>query len=140
MFYIAKFDTYKNGYNMTLGGDGHRGFKQSTETIKKRGEKLSKIFLGRPLSSDHVEALRKCQMGNTNKRGTKLTDQQKKNISDNQRYRMKAVICIETGQEFESINAAAKSLGLYKTGIQKCLNGRGQTTTGGYSFKFKVIK
>ena len=30
--YIQKFDTFKNGYNSTLGGDGLVGFKHSVET------------------------------------------------------------------------------------------------------------
>ena len=140
IFFISELDTYRNGYNMTLGGDGHRGFKQSEETKLKRANKIRGKLLGKKLSPEHVEALRKCQMGNTNNLGTKLSDEQKKNISDNQKHRMKAVICIETGQEFESICLTAKVMGLDKTNIQKCLNKRINKTCGGYSFKFKEIK
>lgn len=38
-FYIALYDSYKNGYNMTPGGDcGRLGFKHSEETILKLRE------------------------------------------------------------------------------------------------------
>lgn len=40
--YIKKYNTYKHGYNCTLGGDGLCGFKVS-ETTKK---KISKTLLG----------------------------------------------------------------------------------------------
>ena len=34
-YYIAKYDSYKNGYNSTTGGDGARGQKISEETKEK---------------------------------------------------------------------------------------------------------
>lgn len=36
VFYINKYDTYKNGYNSTVGGEGVRGFSPSDETRKKQ--------------------------------------------------------------------------------------------------------
>jgi group I intron endonuclease len=140
MFYIAKFDTYKNGYNMTLGGDGHLGFKQSIETIEKRALGNSRALKGKKLSPEHVEAIRKVRFGNTNKRGTKLSDEQKKRISEVQRHKMKPVVCLETKQEFESINAAAKAMNLHKSGVMRCVNKKGQTTTGGFTFVYKGVQ
>ncbi len=35
--YIAKFDTYRTGYNMTLGGEGSFGYVPTEETRKKLG-------------------------------------------------------------------------------------------------------
>lgn len=41
---IKKYNSYKNGYNQTLGGEGTIGFKHSNKTKKK----LSKYRKGRP--------------------------------------------------------------------------------------------
>jgi group I intron endonuclease len=37
-FFIAKYDSYDNGYNSTTGGEGVRGFIPSEETRKKMSE------------------------------------------------------------------------------------------------------
>ena len=55
MFYIEKFDTFHNGYNMTIGGDGYRGvgrkinqydlegnFIKQYESINEVGRSVSK--------------------------------------------------------------------------------------------------
>lgn len=47
--YITKFDTYKNGYNETLGGDGSSGYQISE--IHKQA--ISKAHKGIPLSEEH---------------------------------------------------------------------------------------
>lgn len=36
VYYIDCYDTYKNGYNSTIGGEGVRGFSPSKETKKKQ--------------------------------------------------------------------------------------------------------
>lgn len=41
-YWISKYNSYKTGYNMTLGGDGAFGFKQS----KEHKEKISKALIG----------------------------------------------------------------------------------------------
>jgi len=49
IYYINKFNTYNNGYNITLGGDGCCGYEISEE--HKRA--VSKAHKGIPLSDDH---------------------------------------------------------------------------------------
>lgn len=39
VFYINKFNTLKNGYNLTLGGEGTRGFKFSKEQVEQMKER-----------------------------------------------------------------------------------------------------
>lgn len=39
-FYINLFDSYNNGYNSTLGGDGNQGIIMSEESNKKRSNAL----------------------------------------------------------------------------------------------------
>lgn len=36
IFYISRYDTYQNGYNSTIGGEGARGFSPSNETKQKQ--------------------------------------------------------------------------------------------------------
>lgn len=52
-YYIEKFDTYKNGYNATLGGEGNSGWEVSEETRKKRSQSLK----GRKVSDKERERL-----------------------------------------------------------------------------------
>lgn len=54
-FYIKKYNTYKNGLNSTLGGEGASGWKHTEETRKKLGN----INRGRKLTEEHKEKLRK---------------------------------------------------------------------------------
>ena len=49
--------------------------------------------------------------------------------------RKKSVMCIETGEIFESVRIAAKYTGVHHTNISKVLKGK-QTTAGGYHWKF----
>ena len=43
-YYIGKFDTYNNGYNMTMGGEGVRGIVYTDEIKEKISLSLKKYF------------------------------------------------------------------------------------------------
>jgi group I intron endonuclease len=66
-FYIEKFDSFINGYNMTTGGENN--FELSEESKAK----ISKFHKGRKKSPQQVENMKKI----------KLTEDQKKKISEN---------------------------------------------------------
>lgn len=53
-YYIEKFDTYKNGLNSTLGGEGTSGWKHTKETKEKIKEKRRKQVL----TEEHKQKLR----------------------------------------------------------------------------------
>src|SRR5271157_1131964 len=57
MKWIERFDTFRNGYNLTSGGEN--GYIVSDETK----EKISKVFLGKPKSEEHKEKLRQANLG-----------------------------------------------------------------------------
>lgn len=62
IYYIEKYDSYNNGYNMTLGGSGSKGCFQTEESKKKISDKTK----GRKGSMT----------------GKHLTEEQRKKISD----------------------------------------------------------
>lgn len=41
--YIAKYDTYNNGYNMTIGGDGQSGYGKSVKQYSLTGELIQEF-------------------------------------------------------------------------------------------------
>ena len=53
MYYIELYDTYRNGYNATVGGDGTSGYKQSPETT----EKIRQANIGRTVSDETRERI-----------------------------------------------------------------------------------
>jgi group I intron endonuclease len=68
--YIKQYDSFKNGYNMTLGGEGSVGRKHTKEAMLKISNsrkgilvseetkvKLSKMRKGKKKSKDHVKAV-----------------------------------------------------------------------------------
>jgi hypothetical protein len=63
------------------------------------------------------------------------SEQKRKNIIAAKKDK-KAIICIETGVEYESIQECARQLGLHATSICKVLKGKIKTT-GGFHFKYK---
>lgn len=50
--YISQYDTYKNGYNMTIGGEGTKGHKMSEEHKRNIGEKNRINMLGKKHSEE----------------------------------------------------------------------------------------
>ncbi len=78
IFYIDKFDSYRNGYNMTTGGYGRSDyyFSESAKqkmSIAKQGIKLSEChknnirqsLRGKAKSEEHKQSLRKSNIGKT---------------------------------------------------------------------------
>lgn len=57
--YIRKYDTYKKGYNATLGGEGNSGWITPEETLKKRSRSLK----GKPFSEEHKAKCRIARLG-----------------------------------------------------------------------------
>lgn len=79
IYWINELDSYKNGYNITSGGEGILGFKFSDEQIKKRtfyGEKNP--FFGKKHSE---ETKKKISLKNSGKNapryGIKMSDKEK---------------------------------------------------------------
>jgi len=68
---ISWYNSYMNGYNSTIGGEGSGGYKCSEETKKK----LSLASKGRKISEEHKKKLSQSM------RGRKLSNGHKKKLS-----------------------------------------------------------
>jgi len=112
-FYIKKYqsDKAKYGYNIDTGGNGTGRMSQSTKN------KLSKS-----------------KKGNQSMKGIKLSEEWKKHLSEAQPHKKK-IICVDTGETFESFADAARKTGLNRTKIVSCCTGK-RNMTGGLHFRY----
>lgn len=142
IYWIAFYNCKKpNGYNMTDGGDGGAGHVVSEEAKNK----ISKFHKGRKKSE------KTCKKISESKTGHSLSKKHRNKIGESGRGRIassktraqmsascknkRAVICLETGQIFESIAAAAKWVGISRNSIADAIYGRTKSA-GGYHWKF----
>ena len=140
MYYINMYNSCKNGYNCTLGGDGITGFKHTDETReiirqtstgRKHTEEtralMSMVQTGRYVSEAHKQALRDAW---TPERKKKFIES--RSGANNPNYgrcgkdsiRGCAVIC-NTGEVFPTLVKAAEWCGLTSIGnLSSCINGK----------------
>lgn len=80
IFYIEKYDTYNNGYNLTKGGDGGGDWiYKKTKEEKLRISEIKRIAnIGRIFTEETLIKMSKA------KKGKPLTEEHKKNISKSQ--------------------------------------------------------
>jgi group I intron endonuclease len=138
---IKKHDTYNSGYNCTIGGEGHAGFKQSEETIKKRVKKIKKALTGRKLSDAHKKALSESHKGlPSNRKGKKCSEETKQKISKYQDTNKKPIVCLDTGEIFEHSRQAAKAVRADRGNLMKHLKGvKSYKTIKGYKFQYLEV-
>jgi group I intron endonuclease len=91
--YIEKYDSYNNGYNMTVGGEGVRGLSQSQTSINKMKKGLKEYykthenhFKGKKHSSKTKKILSEIAKKRTGEKapmyGKHLSEKQKQILSD----------------------------------------------------------
>ena len=148
---IAEYQTTDNelGYNIEAGGNSTEKF---TDEIK---QKISKALVGHECSE---ETRRKISEANKGKipyiKGKKLTPEQieKNRLShlgktpwnkgrrwtDEERAKCngKAVICLDTQEEYRTAHEAGRAMNLRFGSICQCCNGK-RKSTGGYHFAWK---
>lgn len=140
----------EKGYNLTLGGDGCRGYTTTEEAKKKISNSLKGRYVGElnPNFGKHLTPEQKeCRSYNA-KFGAGAWQKEKEEeeaarIATEERLRQKAEklrrrkimsIDIETGEEerFNSVHQAVKTHQYSKLAIQRVLKGQGKTAYGKY--------
>lgn len=161
-YYISIYHTWVDdplcqGYNLSKGGfntvhsqetiekmrESHKKENLSKETLKKMSDSAKKRYI------EHPELKEKTRQLNL---GKKLSEEQRKKMSDSQKKRFqnpeerkkrselnkKKVRCIELNTIYDSIQEAAKAVGLSSgCDIGRVCNGKGsRKTAGGYHWEF----
>lgn len=147
MFWIEKLQTLSpNGYNLTLGGDGNRGyrFSDSTKSLLSEIKKASPscYWQGKHLSDEHKQKIRDAALNMSEDTRQKIGEASRRVMSDPDiRQRMiqhqnnKSVYCRELDAIYYSVSEAARQIGLSAGNISKVCRGLIKKT-GGYHFTF----
>lgn len=143
-YYIALFDSYRNGYNSTLGGDCI-----ATDLVPKRQIYCfetkevfeSTVRAAEAFNTHHSTVSRACRTG-IMLQGKHLAYLDE--IDDNWQPRadgrtniskMRPILCHETGQVFQSVREASRQLNIAASLISRCCNKKIKSTHG-YHFDF----
>jgi len=113
IFFIAYYDTYNSGYNLTIGGKGRSGYKHSKETRQKLSEikrniseetkkKLSNAAKGRKLTEETKQKISKA------KKGKPISEIARKKISGKNSYMFGKPFPEETRRKISKANKGKK--------------------------------
>jgi group I intron endonuclease len=125
IYSINKYDTYKNGYNMTEGGDGGRTYKKGDLLYEKIKNKLGKWKNGNPGATQNaiqkrIESFKKVNWPSGKSHGN--YGKPRIDMLGKPPHNSKPVI-IDT-IEYTTTGEAAKALGIFNSEIirQRCIS------------------
>ena len=135
IYWIDFYDSYKNGYNSTMGGDNVSLERETNLPVYQLDYKL-KIIAEYPTIAEAgrinninpsgiMEAVR--QNGNQISAGGYywcLVKNYSQNWQPRQDLQKQAVICVETNQIFDSESEAANCIGVSQAAISACCHGK----------------
>lgn len=128
IYYINKYNSFKMGYNSSIGGEGSRGYKLS----ESQKEKIRLIHKGKELSEEHKRKL--SEIG----KGRKQNEEWIKKRSEKLKKPI-IQIDIETNEiiaEYDSAVDASKVLNIRSETINRACRG-GRKTAFGFKWKYK---
>lgn len=149
-YWINAFKTYTSeGYNMTLGGNGNRGYVWSRASREHLSAvmkiSVSRYWSGKRLTEAHKEKLRAAAKNRSAETKRKIGEASRRAMANPEiKQKMilhqnnKAVYCLELNETFYSISEAARETGLHSGNISKVCNGLIKKT-GGYHFIFADV-
>lgn len=117
-YYIGYYNTYKHGYNSTLGGDGSRGYIQSPEALHKisisqKGKKKPKGF------GDKISKAQK---------GKSKSPEHRKKLSEIKKHKIiQYSLSMEYIRTWNNIDEVSKALGVSRESIAGCCRGKAKT-------------
>lgn len=175
IYWIAKYNAMKDGYNQTLGGGGKRGWITPSSVVMKRtgknnatsrkvvclntGDVFDCIRDAAQAYNVHFSLItmccrgkiKTCGSGDRNKAGNvwmyyddyaRLNKDEIDNIIALSKSRNPArhnlprkVVCLSTGDIFDSMSLAANAYGIRSSGISGCCSGK-RRTAGGLKWSF----
>ena len=147
IYFIHLFGSIKKGYNIKIGGNGGPHAESTKKKISKANTKRVWTEEMRQTMSESIkewhkergfvprseETRRKISEGN---KGRKIAPKAKEAMEAFNKSRMKPVVCITNGKEYESIMAACKDLSLNDGYLTQHLKGKHKSIKG-FVFKYK---
>lgn len=143
-YYIGFYDTYRNGYNCTLGGESTLGYVHTRETKVK----MSESKLGNSIPTDTRNKI------SNSLKGRKLSKEWKNKISNSLKGKSKSQSHVDKMiqsksrgivqydydgtyiNEYATIKDASANTKISISAIYKCLSGKNKTS-GGFIWKYK---
>lgn len=120
-YYIGYYDTYKNGYNSTLGGDGSRGYTQSVEALQK----ISKSLKGRKEPNGFGSRV------SSSLKGIAKSVEHRKKLSESKKNSGHKILQYSLTGEYiktwDNIDKVAKALEVSRESIAGCCRGKSKT-------------
>lgn len=114
IYYIEKYGTFKNGYNMTKGGEGLGGYVFSRKSIEKRAKSVKNYYKKYSRSQESREKVR-----NSLKKYYNEHPEAREKIGKSSRGRKISTECIEKWKKTKKENYSG-----CKTVIQKNIDGK----------------
>lgn len=152
-YWIQHYDCIApKGYNMTTGGDNFERCDDSREKIRKRQTGETNSFYGKTHSDEVKKRFSEQRKGENNamygsarfgeknpmygKHHSEETKQlYREMFSGSNSPRAKKVVCVETGEVFNTVTDAARYIGKTNTHLCACCKGKVQTC-GGYHWRY----
>lgn len=138
---ILFYNSIKNGYNATEGGEGIVGYHHTEQKKEQISLSMKKYLDQHP---QEVERRKKIFLKPENwEKRTQKVNEYFKAGSENAKKRVqknnKKIICLNTGQIFNSIQEASNWCKVHNSGISKCLKGI-QKTAGKHPITKQPLK
>lgn len=135
IYWIAKYDSYHNGYNQTLGGGGTRGYKHSDKTKQKMSEAATGANnhnFGKNMPDEIRKKISEAMSAeNGYWYGKHHTEESKKKMSEANsganHPQCKPVYCYELDEYFWGAKEATDKYGINGSSIAGCCIGRLQS-------------
>lgn len=148
IYYIELYNTFCNGYNMTKGGEGMLGHRQSKESIIKASFARKKHYENNPKTREVLSQHAKKKTGSKNpffgkklskEHIEKMTASRVLAISGGKNPSAVKLLCIENGMVFDTAKDAANFCGLkHSTTILKAAKANFSNKTAG-SYTWKIL-
>ncbi len=146
--FIAKFDSFKRGYNSTKGGDGCSGYKKSIDEISRWSAKMKEYYKTHPgsrkgsiVSKETREKLSKSLKGRiSNRRGAILSTDSKNKMRKAKISVSRPIYMYESSNPsnayfFSSVSIGSKLLRLDRGNLRKVVQGK-HSQICGYKAEF----